>query len=243
MKIKSIMQRVAALMVISMIFISCSKQERIGTDIKNTALLDNSLLIEQISNEPVNDKTQELEDEITGLKSQINVLNEDISKLKSNIHKNMSYEMFYGEWEATNHIYVDPVPVRGINYDQNMLRERAESIYEGIRETRIQFTQENVIINGNEMVDNITYKFTIFPADDNYALHFTMTLKDIGLIEAESNYYVFVEVESKELQSFWGSNFFIKDQNTLIMLGDGYCVEYTRISYDGGSEEAVIITG
>jgi len=99
MKIKSIMQRVAALMVISMIFISCSKQERIGTDVKNTALLDNSLLIEQISNEPVNDKTQELEDEITGLKSQINVLNEDIAKLKSNIHKNMLYEMFYGEWK------------------------------------------------------------------------------------------------------------------------------------------------
>ena len=95
----------------------------------------------------------------------------------------------------------------------------------------------------NTVIDNIKYKYRLFPADDDYNLHFTMTLKDIGLTEAEGNYFAFVAVEAPSGKSFWGSQFFIKDKNTLIMLKGSYCIEYRRISYKGGSERPVIISG
>ncbi|WP_349944221.1 hypothetical protein ABFV83_12370 [Lacrimispora sp. BS-2] len=163
--------------------------------------------------------------------------------LKSQLCKNAAYEMFYGEWEVTDHIYVDPTPFRGIHYSEYEVEEQKASILKGISTKTIQFTQKNIVINGNEMIENIRYKYSIFPATDNYHLHFEMTLKDIGLTKAEGNYFVYVEVETASDESFGVSSFFVKDENTLIVYRGHYCVEYTRISYDGGSEEPVIISG
>lgn len=239
MKITSNMIKFTILIVILMILISCNRQELLNTEIESTSFLDSTLQTVQTSSETANDKTQELNVEIASLKSQIQILNDEILELD----KSSSYEIFYGEWEVSDRIYIDPVPIRGVQYDETMLKERSESILKDISVKEIKFTDETAVINRDKVIDNIRYKLIIIPADDNYKLHFTMTLKDIGLLETEANYFVFVKVESRDIYSFWGNSFFIKNKNTIIMLGDGYCVEYNRTSYDGGSEEVVIIGG
>ena len=82
----------------------------------------------------------------------------------------------------------------------------------------------------------------VFPAGIDYHIHFTMTLKDIGLTEDGAGYYLFVWAESGKSNKIM--EFFIKDAATIIACYDGfYCVEYTKVSEDGNSSEIVIITG
>jgi len=167
----------------------------------------------------------------------------EISNSKLTTSNNLSYELFYGEWEASNRIYIDPVPINGVHYSDSEVKETEDTIFKNIKTNKIQFTSNCIVINGNEIKENIDYNFRIFPSDDNYKIHFTMTLKDIGLTEAEGNYYVFVETKTEDSSVFEGSRFFIKDENTLIVYRGYYCVEYTRVSFDGGSSEPVIIPG
>lgn len=154
--------------------------------------------------------------------------------------KNSYYELFYGEWEATEKIYIDPIPVRGAPYED--IEEAKKYYIENLEVEKIQFTPDKMIINENDVREDLQYDITVFPARDNYYLHFTMTLEDIGLTEEQGKYYAYVEV--KEMVS--GGKFirfFIKDENTIILYYRTYCVEYTRTSYEGGSQEPVIISG
>ena len=167
----------------------------------------------------------------------------EISNLIPTTFSNLSYELFYGEWETSGRIYMDPVPVNGVHYSDSETKDTEDAIFKNIKTRKIQFTSNRIVINGNEIKENIDYKFRIFPSDDNYKIHFTMTLKDIGLTEAEGNYYVFVETKTEDGSVFEGSRFFIKDENTLIVYRGYYCIEYTRVSFDGGSSEPVIISG
>jgi hypothetical protein len=167
----------------------------------------------------------------------------EYSNAKPTTYNNLSYELFYGEWEASDRIYIDPVPINGVHYSDSEVKETADTILKNIKTQKIQFTSNCIVINGNEIRENIDYKFRIFPSDDNYKIHFTMTLKDIGLTEAEGNYYVFVETKTEDDSVFEGSSFFIKDENTLVVYRGYYCIEYTRVSFDGGSSKPVIIPG
>lgn len=110
----------------------------------------------------------------------------------------------------------------------------------------IQFTQEEIVISGEEKWVNVRYGIRIFAAMDDYEIYDTITLADIGLTEAEGSYYIYVEAEWTEKDKLgtdhaYQLRFFIKDENSLVFCQEDYCVEYRRISYDGGSEDHFVI--
>lgn len=160
-------------------------------------------------------------------------------------NRNPYYEMFYGEWQMTENIYVNPSPVRGIYYSSVEINERIKEILKKKNLIKnVKFTSEEVIMDKTKKIKDIYYENIIFSENRDYEIIQGQgtTLKDIGLDEGK--YYVFVRLKSEEYSFLQGQGFFIKDKNTLIMhTGYGCYIEYKRISYDGGSEVPVLIEG
>lgn len=159
--------------------------------------------------------------------------------------RNAYYEMFYGEWQMTENIYVSPSPVRGIYYSSEEINERIKEILK--KEdliNNVKFTSKEVILNNTKKIKDIYYENIIFSENKDYEIIQGQgtTLKDIGLDEGK--YYVFVRLKSEEYSLLQGQGFFIKDKNTLIMHTEYGCyIEYKRITYDGGLEVPVLIEG
>lgn len=157
--------------------------------------------------------------------------------------KNHPYELFYGEWEITDVIYVDPMVVNGTYLSEEEISFFKEEKYAGQDERKIRFAENELVINEVEVWSNIDYRVIIIPNDEDYELYHTMTLGDLGLTKDKADYYSYVEVlygNSKEQ----ALHFFMKDENTIILYWLGsYAIEYKRISYDGGSEKPIIILG
>lgn len=146
---------------------------------------------------------------------------------KKQVCSNPHYTMFYGEWEITEDIYVDPIPVRDVIYSQSELEQMKEHIYKNSKIEKIQILPEGIIVNNTKKIENITYVTKIFPANDEYGIHFTLTLRDIGLTKDKAPYYAFVEVKINEPE-FENIRFFLKDENTIIMYFGSYCVTYKK---------------
>lgn len=173
--------------------------------------------------------------------------------------KNPWYAMFYGEWEATNIVYVDPLPLQGVQGGGFLTEEEQEEVkieFAGrMKEEipKIKFAQDQIIVNDKRVIEQVRYNVIAFPAMDDYLIHFTMTLADIGLTEENGDYYVFVEASGYENKKItneeWGlghslaARFFVKDENTLIFYEGSWCIEFKRLSYEGGDENPVIIIG
>jgi len=158
------------------------------------------------------------------------------------VYRNPSYEMFYGEWKATERIYINPEPIRGMRYTEDEMAKMMDRlIANGITKETFHFTAEKVVINGNETLKDIQYIHTVFPANDNKYITIGTSLKDIGLTENRGAYFALIEVKSEEHPHFDGCWFFIKDKDTLIVFKRGYHIEYDRVSYEGGSEDFGLI--
>lgn len=156
--------------------------------------------------------------------------------------RNPVYELFYGEWEITETIYVDPVPTYGTTYTEQQIEDAKSYYYDHTEIRKIQFTPDIVLVNGNESYDEITYTYVVFPADIDYNIHFAMTSKDIGLTEEYADYYLFVRATSGKSDTV--IEFFLKDHATIIVCYDGfYCVEYTKVSDNGNNPEITIFLG
>lgn len=157
--------------------------------------------------------------------------------------KNYPYELFYGEWEITDVIYVDPMVVNGTYLSEEEINFFKEEKYAGQDERKIKFAENELVINETEVWRKIDYRVIIIPNEEDYELYHTMTLGDLGLTKDKADYYSYVEVlygNSNEQ----ALHFFIKDENTIILYWLGsYAIEYKRISYDGGSEKPIIILG
>jgi len=167
-----------------------------------------------------------------------------IEELERKLCKNGYYELFYGEWKATERIHIEPMPIRGIEYSEEEIDAFVSTmIANGIMEKTIQFTEEKTVIDGTEIIEKICYEYTVFLADDNFNLGFMTKLKDIGLTETDNNYFVFVEARSKEDPHLKSCEFFVKNKNTIIVRHGADYVEYDRVSYEGGSENPVIFSG
>lgn len=167
-----------------------------------------------------------------------------LSICNGNVRKNVCNPysaLFYGEWEATDTVYIDPMPVQGISYDEQELEEQKNYLIENNDKRKIQFTRETIAYNDDGGLKPVTYKIIVFPARDDYHLHFNLTLQDIGLTEQAGNYYVYVEAETEEDSDT--VTFFIKDDDTLLVYEGFYVMEYRRVSYEGGCEEPVVILG
>lgn len=171
---------------------------------------------------------------------------------KDNTDKIVSYEesilenevnqMFYGEWEVTDCIYVDMVPVNGVEYTEEEIQKVKENILEKAWK-EIQFIQSGVVIDDSEKWENVKYNMVVFPSDDDYKIHFTMQLADIGLTENDGKYYLFVEVQNDDGLVEDVICFFVKSQNEIIVYKGSYCILYERKSYEGGNPEIVVIKG
>lgn len=155
--------------------------------------------------------------------------------------KNPSYELFYGEWEISEIVYVDPVPTRGTEYTEQELEDSKSYYYNNTEIRKIQFMPDTIVVNGSKNYDEIIYDYIVFPADIDYHIHFTMTSKDIGLTEDVSDYYLFIKAISGKSNII--ITFFIKDPTTIIAYYGFYCVEYNKISDDGNASEISIIVG
>ncbi|MDE7062698.1 MAG: hypothetical protein K2O73_05580 [Lachnospiraceae bacterium] len=173
--------------------------------------------------------------------------------------KNPWYAMFYGEWEATDIVYVDPLPLQGVQGGGFLTEEEQEDVKiefaQRMKEEipKIKFAQDQIVVNDTRVIEKARYNVIAFPTMDDYLIHFTMTLADIGLTEEKGDYYVFVAASGyenkKNLNGEWGlghllaAQFFVKDENTLIFYEGSWCIEYKRVSYEGGREDPVIIVG
>lgn len=161
------------------------------------------------------------------------------SDLEDEEAENAFYQMFYGEWEITENVYLDKIPVRGVEYTEEEIWEVSQEILAGAWK-KIQFTRDKIVIDDNQMWEMVKYNIIVFPADDDYMLHFTMKLQDIGITEEAGKYYVLIEVTGGEKENI---TFFVKDENTIIVYKNSYCIEYRRISFEGGNQEPAIILG
>ena len=164
---------------------------------------------------------------------------EENSSLEDEKTENAFYQMFYGEWEITECVYLDKIPVSGVEYTEEEMLEASQEVLAGAWK-KIQFTRERIVIDDNQTWETVRYNIVIFPADDDYMLHFTMQLQDIGITEEAGKYYVLVEVNGGEKENI---TFFVKDEDTIIVYKNSYCIEYRRISFEGGSQEPAIILG
>ena len=110
-------------------------------------------------------------------------MSEESSEKKNEAEvKNPYYELFYGEWEATDNIYVDPIPINGVCYNEKEVEEAKQYYIEHLEARTIQFTRDKMVVNGTDVRDTIYYDMTTFPATNDYQLYFTMTLEDLSLI-------------------------------------------------------------
>ncbi len=180
-------------------------------------------------------------------------------KRREQCWKNPSETMFYGEWEPTDIVYVDRLPLHGVQGGGELTKDEQENLKaefarrEKEKIQKIKFEQDQIVVNDNNVFENVRYDMTIFPAMDDYLIHFTMTLADIGLTEENGNYYIFIEADGdknvKSLDEEWSPDnsiliyFFVKDENTIIAFHGSWCIEYKRVSYEGGNERPAIIKG
>ncbi len=162
-----------------------------------------------------------------------------VSTLEDEKVENAFYQMFYGEWEITECVYLDKIPVRGVEYTEEEILEVSQEILTSAWK-KIQFTRDEIVIDDSQTWERVRYNIIIFPADNDYMLYFTMKLQDIGITEEAGKYYVLVEVEGGEKRNI---TFFVKDEDTIIVYKNSYCIEYRRISFEGGNQEPAIILG
>lgn len=145
---------------------------------------------------------------------------------------NSDYQMFYGEWEATGQVFVERTLIRGTSFPDDVYEETVALESERAKGRTIKLTYNEIVVDGTA-IEVVDYHINILPADDDFKpVRFTLTFKDMGILESEGSYYAFVYVKTKKASEFYGSNFFVKDENTLIVRTETHCVEYTRKSYD-----------
>jgi hypothetical protein len=136
-----------------------------------------------------------------------------------------TYKLFYGTWEVTNVIGTSKLSL-DINNEEDTLEKAKQTI------GRIITYEKNSIKNDNiEVYKNPHYKYAIIPVKNpefEYIMYFS-NVRELGL---NGNYFVFVEVDIQDYgDTTFGSNFYIKDDDTLIAFY--YDVEYElkRVSY------------
>ncbi len=135
---------------------------------------------------------------------------------------NNTYKMFYGKWEIKN--------IFGYN---NKLGETLPEFSSNIGK-KIFYGNDKIEYD-NLSLDNFLYSYTILPNEKNECYFYnTLTNEQLGI---SGEYYVFVHVETfiEELGSnspkFIGDEFFIIDDNTLILVKDGVFYLAERVSH------------
>ncbi len=170
-------------------------------------------------------------------KESIDSINDEIVQKESEVKPKFknTYKMFYGKWEIKNIL----------GYD-NKLGETLPEFNLNIGKTI--FYGNDKIEYDDLTLENFLYSYTILPNEkDNCYFYNTLTNEQLGI---SGEYYVFVHVETltEELGAnspdFIGDEFFIIDDNTLVLVKNGvfYLAKRQTHIYKDDIEKKVLNT-
>lgn len=180
----------------------------------------------------------ELKAKNSELEKQVQNLNNYIFEIQSQADTsvNSQHQIFYGEWRATDHIFMPPMQVRGHLLSYEEIKENIATFAESIRGETIRFSRDYVAVNDSQRINDMHYLISIYPSDDFFSVDLMLTFADIGLSESVGSYFAHVVVQmGNNIGNFPGNEFFVKDINTLIVLRGNmqnqFFVEYERIAF------------
>ena len=84
---------------------------------------------------------------------------EENSSLEDEKTENAFYQMFYGEWEITECVYLDKIPVSGVEYTEEEMLEASQEVLAGAWK-KIQFTRERIVIDDNQTWETVRYNIS-----------------------------------------------------------------------------------
>lgn len=177
-----------------------------------------------------NESLSKLQAENKNLKTQIEELNSKLFQFEQKSGNSTNeqeypkledteYKMFYGEWEVAE--------VLGRHQKEPLEMEIAEELIGN----SIAFYREEILIDGIQVVKDPGYHFTIIPViPDKKYIRYMPSLKEIGIT---GNYFIYVYIYNvfDQTGDLFGAEFYIKDDQTLVMFYQEVYYELKRISY------------
>lgn len=143
----------------------------------------------------------------------------DINNSDSTTAKDTEYKLFYGEWKVNK--------ILGKHLTLSVETEIAEKILG----KRITYSIDSVKNDDIEKVINPNYNYAIVPITQNKTYVEKMpSLQQLG-IDGEYFVYVYVYNTTGQGDDILGTEFYIKDDSTLVMLYNDVYYELKRISY------------
>lgn len=101
------------------------------------------------------EEEQVVKEEISYLEDET-VEKQAVSDLENEEAENAFYQIFYGEWEITECVYLDIIPVRGVEYTEEEIWEVSQEILAGAWK-KIQFTKDKIVFDDNQTWEMVKY--------------------------------------------------------------------------------------
>lgn len=101
---------------------------------------------------------------------------------------------------------------------------------------KVTYLPDTISIDNNVIIKNPRYDIAVVPVIDTDRSYIEKmpTLKDLGI---KGEYFVYVVVPSDRLDHLFGEDFYVKDNETLIVSYEDVYYELKRISFYEYSEE------
>jgi len=132
------------------------------------------------------------------------------------------YKLFYGTWTVNK--VICGKQIRGITFDIIDVKK-----FIGFK---IKYSNYSIEVNGQKKVDNPNYCIAVVPNQQN--ITYIPGLPSFGELGFTGPYVSFVTANHSEdliNEPFKFTQFYIKDDNTLILFDGGYLYELKRISH------------
>ncbi|MDP4176812.1 MAG: hypothetical protein Q8900_00540 [Bacillota bacterium] len=124
------------------------------------------------------------------------------------------YKLFYGEWKINRVLAVDE-------------KKGSSKESKNIIGKTIEYSYDNIKFNKNIKIDKPIYHFILAPTEpDKTIIENLPSIKELGM---QGKYFIGIEVADNA--DIIGSQFYVKDDSTLIMFYQGTYYELTRISH------------
>ena len=194
---------------------------------------------EAIENEQIEqveiDKTEDIKEKADKKKADKKKALEDEAKLREKKYKyeqNEAYKMFYGTWEYTEVVS----QYRKLCGDEG---------YEELIGTRVSYYPTAYRCN-KVFVPNPTYLMSIFPQDPNGYNLFLVDQINLTELLPDADYFVWVEIVDKPGTNegeYLGSEFFLKDDNTIYAFDYNCIYELKRVGYIDDTTDTELVLG
>lgn len=194
---------------------------------------------EAIENEQIEqveiDKTEDIKEKADKKKADKKKALEDEAELREKKYKyeqNNTYKMFYGTWEFTS-----VVSQHG--------RLGGDEGYEELIGTQVTYSPDIYRCNKNIVTDP-TYFMFIFPQDPDSYNPFLGDQRQINLIDLmpDARYFVWIQIVDKSgsyEEPCLGTEFFLKDDNTIYAFNYNCIYELKRVGYIDDTKDTELI--